>query len=36
MNNLFSHSPKELTTDGFLAWLILEIKDNNNEILTFF
>ncbi len=36
MNNLFSHSPKELTTDGFLAWLILEIKDNNNEILIFF
>ena len=26
MNNLFSYSPKELTTDGFLTWLICEVE----------
>lgn len=28
-NNLFSHSPKELTTDGFLTWILYFL--NNDE-----
>ena len=36
MNNLFSHSPKELTTDGFLAWFILEIKHDQKALGSFF
>lgn len=29
MNNLFAHSPKELTTDGFLAWYFTELNDDS-------
>lgn len=36
MNNLFSHSPKELTTDGFLSWLILELANDKEQVLIFF
>jgi len=36
MNNLFSLSPKELTTDGFLRWLIYEIESNQDLITAFF
>lgn len=35
-NNLFRHSPKELATDGFLKWLIYEIRGNNKLVLAFF
>ena len=36
MNNLFSYSPKELTTDGFLTWLIYEVKSEPKWIKTLF
>ena len=36
MNNLFKHSPKELTTDGFLTWLIYEVKDDQSQIVPLF
>lgn len=28
MNNIFTHSPKELTTDGFLKWYFIELGEN--------
>ena len=36
MNNLFSYSPKELTTDGFLTWIIYEISGNKKDLVGFF
>ena len=38
-NNFFFYSPKELTTDAFLAWLFLEFNDNpklKNKTVDFF
>ncbi|GEM78898.1 hypothetical protein [Vibrio superstes] len=34
-NNFFNHAPKELALDGFLNWLIIEIKATD-DIVSFF
>ena len=36
MNNLFHHSPKELTTDGFLTWLMYEVQHDQSQIVPLF
>jgi hypothetical protein len=36
MNNLFNYSPKELTTDGFLTWIIYEISESKKDLVGFF